>query len=238
MRICGEIGTGETPSATQITDGAEALNDLCKEWQADGMPLWKVTQAGPFTFTNTVNTYLIGTGAAGTDFVNVSPLKILQAWRRKVAAAPNDFDTPMLIVPKEDYLYLGQKTATGFPNQLVYTPPGANKTGSVSEMSGQIIVFPTPDTTTATTSQLWILGQFPYEDFSATGDVPDFPSYWFNAIKWGLAAELCYEYGTAYAERSMIMKQAMFHKDVALSFGTEEGSLWIQPRPQWSAERY
>ena len=44
LRICGAIAQGETPASAAITEGAEALNDLCKEYQTDGMPLWKVQQ--------------------------------------------------------------------------------------------------------------------------------------------------------------------------------------------------
>ena len=81
-------------------------------------------------------------------------------------------------------------------------------------------------------------GQIPFEDFSLSTDIPDFPSYWFNALKWGLADQLAYEYGVGLAERSMITKKALYHKTQALSFGGEEGSLKIQPQPSWSPESY
>ncbi len=230
LRICGAIGQGETPSAAAITEGAEALNDITKEYQADGMPLWKIKVYTAFAYTATT-TYNIGTGSTVNQ---VAPLKILQAYNRNTLADP-DQDTPILVVPRMDYEYLGIKQATGRPNQLSYVPPGAGII-TISDMKGVITVFPKPDAYTIANVTCVIIGQTPYEDYAASTDVPDFPSYWYNAIKWGLAAELAYEYGVPYAERAMIRKEALFHKNEALSFGTEEGSLWIQPRAQWGQE--
>lgn len=230
LRIIGAIGQGETPAAEAITEAAEALNDLCKELQADGMPLWKVRTYTAFAYTATTS-YTIGIGSTVNQ---TAPLKILQAYNRDTTVTPN-IDSPMIIVTKMDYEYLGQKQSTGRPNQLLYTPPGANVV-TVSDMIGTITVFPKPDTLSIANLKCVLIGHVPFDDYSASSDVPDFPSYWFNAIKWGLAADLCFEYGVPFAERSMIMKQYLYHKNEALSFGTEEGSLWIQPRPQWGQE--
>lgn len=81
-------------------------------------------------------------------------------------------------------------------------------------------------------------GQKPFEDFDATADVPDFPQHWFNALVWGLADQLSYEYGVSMQNRAQISKKAQFHKDMALSYGTEEGSFKIQPQPSWNWENY
>ena len=36
LRLCGVIAQGETPSATQITEGSRMLNLMVKAWEADG----------------------------------------------------------------------------------------------------------------------------------------------------------------------------------------------------------
>ncbi len=230
LRLCGAIGQGETASAAAVTEAAEALNDLTKELQADGMPLWKIRTYTAFSYTATT-TYNIGIGSTVNQ---TAPLKILQAFNRRTDVTPNQ-DSPIVIVPKMDYELLGIKQSTGRPNQLYYNPPGAGII-TVSDLKGVITVFPKPDTYTIANVTCVIIGQVPFDDYAAAGDVPDFPSYWYNTIKWGLAAELAYEYGVPYSERAMIMKQYLYHKNEALSFGTEEGSLQITPGPLWAHE--
>ena len=44
LRLIGVLAQGETPTADQVTEAAAALNGLVKAWQADGMPLWAITQ--------------------------------------------------------------------------------------------------------------------------------------------------------------------------------------------------
>ena len=43
LRVIGAVAQGETPTATQINEGAEALNFVVKAWHADGMPLWAIS---------------------------------------------------------------------------------------------------------------------------------------------------------------------------------------------------
>lgn len=230
LRICGVLGQGETASTAAITEGATALNALVKEYQTDGMPLWKIVQYTGITYTAT-NTYTIGIGQTVNQ---VAPLKVLQAFNRDTSVTPNT-DTPMLIITLQDYLYLGQKNSTGTPTQFYYQTPGEGGTIPNSDMIGTITVYPKPDTTSIANKQLIILGQRPYENFDASTDIPDFPSYWFNALIWGLAADLCFENGVPLAERGMIIKAAMTKKMAALSFGVEEGSLYMRPTVQYNS---
>ena len=77
LRIIGAIGQGETPSSTAVTEAAEALNDLVKEWQTDGMPLWAITVFS-VKYNTGVYTYQVTNG----------PLDILQAWNRNSTNKP------------------------------------------------------------------------------------------------------------------------------------------------------
>jgi hypothetical protein len=209
LRIIGAIGQGETPSATAITEGAEALNDVVKEWEADGMPLWALTtyKVRP---TSGVATYTLSDG----------PLRIIHGWTHD---SSSDSDTDLVLLTRQEYQGLGSKLSSGPPSQFWYDPPG-NLT-----KPGMITFFPVPDSTCQTYHTYSFTGQKPFEDFDTASDVPDFPQYWFNAVKWGLADQLAYEYGVGITERSMISKKALFHKSQALSFGGEEGSLRIHP---------
>src|SRR6266576_3648716 len=119
LRIVGAIGQGETPVAAALTEGTEALNDLVKQLETDGMPLWKVKVMTAFALTAT-QTYLIGIGSTVNQ---TAPLKVLQAFLRDTSSSPN-LDQPLLITTQQDYNYFGSKTATGIPNQVWYNPPG------------------------------------------------------------------------------------------------------------------
>jgi hypothetical protein len=55
------------------------------------------------------------------------------------------------------------------------------------------------------------------------------PPEWTEAVIYGLAVRLAPEYGLSINERQQLKMEAKEFKDTALGFGTEEGSLYIQP---------
>jgi len=227
LRIVGAIGQGETPSADAITEAAEVLNDLIKEWEADGMQLWCVKE---YTLTPVAGTsqYIVG---VGYTLNQVAPTKLLQAWSR----SSTNLDTPILLITRHEYNMLGSKTTQGQPSQLWYNPPGEI---SATENFGTLTLYVTPDTNYATNFTMHFTGVRPIQDFDSASDVMDFPQYWSNAVVWGLADQLSYEYGAGLSERAMISKKAEQHKEKALSYGTEEGHLLIQPAPHWQTENW
>jgi hypothetical protein len=72
-------------------------------------------------------------------------------------------------------------------------------------------------------------GQRPFQDFDSSTDVPDFPQYFYNALAWGLADQLCYQYGVGLSERAMINKKMAYHLTQAMLANPEEGSFRIMP---------
>lgn len=208
LRIVGATAQGETPTATQISEAAEALNMLVKAWEADGMPLWAIKQYN-VSLTQSVNSYTIGVNAT----INTpKPLKVIQAFLHNNTT---DLDTPMRILTRQEYNLLGNKTTEGQPIQIYYEP--LNTTGILH-------VFPTPDAPSAADTVITLVYQRPFEDFDASSDEPDFPQEWFDALKFGLADRLSAEYGVPIVDRNDIRTRAMQLKQEALSFGTEEGS--------------
>lgn len=217
LRLIGAIGSGETAAqnATAVTEAAEALNVLCLEWQTDGMPLWAIREYVIRPYAS-VKSYAIADG----------PLKVIQAWRRDSSTTPNP-DTPLLVITREEYQRLSAKDSTGTPSQVWYDPPGNyNQVGTAT-------FFVAPDSNSVTYHTFYLVGQRPFEVFDASTDVPDFPKYWYNALAWGLADQLAYEYGVGVTEKAQITKKAESHKQKALDFGLEEGSIYFQPTPRW-----
>lgn len=223
LRIIGAIGQGESPSTDATTEAAQALNEIVKEWNADGMQLWKYTTSTAITWTAATATISIGIGAT---IAQQAPLRITQAFTRNTASGN---DTPLLLLSKQEYDILGNKSAAGAPSQLYYAPPGAVAT----EQIGSITLYPVPDATWVAANSLYVVGAKSIMDFDATADTADFPSFYYNSLAWALADQLSYEYGVPYSQQSMITKKAADHKEKALGYDQELGSLFLQPDPNW-----
>lgn len=211
LRVAGGVAQGDTATATQLTEAAEALNMLVKECQADGMPLWAIKQYN-ITLTSTSD-YVIGVGAT----VNTpKPLKVVQAFLHNNTTS---IDIPMRIITRDEYNRLGNKTSTGQPIQLWYEPQLS---------TGTLHLFPVPDSYSQTNCVVTLVYQRPFEDFDSSTDTPDFPQEWYNALKFGLADMLAPEYGLPIQARQDLTSRAKRHRETALGFGTEEGSLYLQ----------
>ena len=210
LRMAGAIAQGETASATLVSEAAEALNMLVKAKQADGMPLWAIKKYS-VTLTATSD-YTIGV----SQTVNTpKPLKIIQAFLRHTSTT---VDTPIIIITRQEYELLGNKSTSGNPVQLFYEP---------LLTTGVIHVHPVPDSTIASAYTLSIIYQRPFEDFDAAADEPDFPQEYYHAIKLGLADVMAPEHGLAIQDRQDLSRRAEKAWAEALGFGTEEGSMYI-----------
>lgn len=213
---------GETPNSTQIDNAAEALNSLIQSWRADGMPVWAMTT---FSFSPTANqmTYTIGVG----QVLNTpAPMKMTEAIRVNTQSG---IRVPLNIYTDYDFKLLSNFAYTlGTPVQIYYQPLGE---------TGTIKLWPIPDSVFAAGDTIEITYQRPFQDFDTSTDTPDFPSYWTRAIIYGLAAELSAEYGLPLQDRGYLEKKAAETKDLALSYGTEEGSIRFMPDWTLSMDR-
>jgi len=211
LRAVGAIAQGESPTSDQTSEAAEALNFIIKNLQADGMPLWAIKQYS-VTLTAT-NDFNIGEGQT----VNTpKPLKVIQAI---LVNSSTNVRIPMRIITRDEYNRLGNITITGQPIQIWYEPLNTY---------GVLHVFPKPDSASISNTTILLVYQRPFEDFDGATDEPDFPSEWFEPLKWLLADSLAPEYGVDINERQDILRRAVQAKQQALSFGTEEGSFSFQ----------
>lgn len=212
LRKLAVLGDGQSPSATQLSNGTQALNAMLKTFMAKGMPLWAVTE---YTVTPTATrTYTFGIGQT----LNVAaPLKVLQVLRR---SSTDNSQVPMMLRTHYDYNLLSNSSATGTPTVFWYEP--LNQTGVLH-------VWPTPDTDTIANQTFVVVYQRPFDDMVSGTNTLDFPQMWHEAVIYGLAMRLAPEYGIPLQDRTMFQKEAEYFLQEALSFGTEEGSLFIMP---------
>lgn len=216
LRKLAVLSGGSSPETYQITDATQALNAMIKGFQADGMPVWAM-KSYTFTVTNNISQYLIG---VGQTLNTPQPLKVTQAWRSEGSSTAN---IPMNVYTDYNYNLLPLAVSSGTPVNLYYQPLNGY---------GVINLWPLPNNSTTTITLRY---QRPFEDMVSATDDFDFPSYWEEALIYGLAMRLAPEYGVPLQDRGELGKEAMFFKEQALGFGTEEGSLFFQPDSTWRA---
>src|SRR5574343_318161 len=85
LRIAGAVQQGESPTSTQVTEAAEALNMLVKSWQPDGLQLW-VTKEYTLTLTSNTSSYTISTPKL---------LRVIQAYNHNTSS---NVDIPMRVI--------------------------------------------------------------------------------------------------------------------------------------------
>src|SRR5260221_466575 len=91
---------------------------------------------------------------------------------------------------------------------MFYKTPGPPQ----PEMQGTVILLPVPTANDVTNVlNIYMTCMMPLMDFDVTTDNPDFPSYYYNALVWGLADQLATEYGVPLSERGFIQNKADKH---------------------------
>lgn len=213
LRLVGAIGQGETGTASQISEAADTLNMMVKSFMNYGMPLWAV-KSYTGTLVASDNTYDIG---LSKTWNTAKPLKIYNAYMHNTST---NIDVPVRIISRDEYLRFSGKTAEGFPVNLYYDPQNTH---------GNIYLYPTPSSATASANTLVLVYQRPFEDFDAAADEPDFPQEWYEVIKYGLAVRLAGEYGLERFARKMLQEEFQYMLAQAQGFNQEEVSLFFTP---------
>ena len=219
LRKIGVVEPGDTSAtidAALVTNCAQALNLMVKQWMTEGIKLWTVTEYTlPLVASQTEYTI----GPSGPGLVADRPLRLIQGVIRNIAVTPY-IDTPLQILSKQEYMTLGSKFSTGIANS-VYLNPGTT--------SASVKFFLTPDTSTATNYQAILTCQRPIYDISSASSVPDFPNEWMQALVWGLADQLSLEFGLPINHRQEVMLRAEKYKDQLTSWDIENESTFFQP---------
>lgn len=216
LRKLGIIVDGATATTTQLAAAAEALNNLVFSLYAQGMPVWAMTTTF-FTPVLGQIAYPVGLDV-GVGNLNIqAPLKITQAFSRDLIS---NTDIPMNIYTQYNYNLLSTKINEGYPVHLWYQP---------QNQMGEITIWPAPDQYTAAHRVIYFVYQRAFDQFVAGTDTPDFPQVWIEPLIYSLAHRLGPEYGLPTTELDKFNETANQLIQNALSFGTEEGSLFIQP---------
>jgi hypothetical protein len=194
------------------------INPLIKQYMTFGMPVWAITES-TISFSQLGTTAGVTIGLTGQTVNQVAPLKVIQGLRVDNLAV---ITVPLNIYTYEDYEILSNKGAIGAPVHVFYQP---------LRNSGVIKVWPLPDAGYwQVNGSLYIRYHRPYQDFTVGTDEPDFPIEWTKALIYGLGYDLAPEYGIDTQQRQTLKADRDEAIESCLSFGTEEGGFYIQPR--------
>lgn len=213
LRKLGVLSEGQVPSTQNFTDGTMALNQTVSLLRAKGMPLWARSN---YTITPVAGTasYTLGTGQTlNTPY----PLKLLQAYRLSSDGTRIDMDI------ESSYNFNQLPTNSGgIPIKVTYHPQVNIAT---------LRMWPTPDSTITGTT-VTLIYQRPFQYFISSTDTADFPEEWYLPLVYKTAVILAPEWGVPIGDRNMLMGEANSYVDEALSMGTEDASLFVQPYMQ------
>ena len=185
----------------------------------DGTIQWTTQSGAAVGSVITVATALTDDASIG-NYIYVYTTK-LQRPVRIVEAYLSDLEGPtdveMEVVAKAMYETIPTKESEGAPNTLNYDP---------QLDQGVAYFWPRFD---SVRSVIKIIFQRPFEDFDASGDTPDFPQEWYDALCYQLAVRLAPVYGMPGADRQMLSQEANAALMLALENEPEEGSFLLQP---------
>src|SRR5574337_726057 len=219
FRKLGVISDGATATPTQATAAQEALNNIIFTLYAQGMPVWAMTTTF-FPMIQGQGAYPVGLGI-GTGNLNITaPLKITQAWNLDVTDPNNTWRIPMNVYTQYNFNLLNAPANQGFPIHLWYQP---------GNQQGTINIWPLPDAFSAADRQICFVYQRPFDQFNAGTDTPDFPQVWIEPLFYSLVHRLGPEYRIPLRELDKFEQTANTLITNALSFGTEEGAIFLQP---------
>jgi hypothetical protein len=157
-----------------------------------------------------------GSGATITGVIvgvtNPRPLRIMEAFIRN----PEGQDTTLLPISRQEYDILGVKTTSGIPNQYYYDDQLVN---------GNFYVYNVPSADGYT---VYATIQRMFFDMTTGSDNFDFPQEWFQALKWGLAAELLAEYGISLQMIPYYEGKAEKYITDCFDWSQEEASIYFQ----------
>ena len=248
LRIIGVLTEGQLPSAAQVATAKEALSCYIKALQDKGVKLWTeewvahplntvsstvlgtdgnyyqcikahtataancpVTGASWSTYwmktaTATTNVWASGTSyTAINQFADTSADAVDQAFIRDVYGSDTDVEIIQTVTANE----IPSKIDTGVPSKLWHVK---------DITSPYIYMWPIPDLLTYVLHYRRVRY---LNDFTSDYASGDWPQSWIDAVVFGLAARIAFEYGVPIQEREELLATAERFEHIARGFNHE-----------------
>jgi hypothetical protein len=216
-----EVATAHVSGTTTLVVDSitnVAASDKVGLVQDDGTIHWTTANGAPSGSTITMTDVSTDDAAVDNHVYAYTtdlprPLRIIAARRRNKSGQ----DIPIEMFSRREYQDLPNKTDAGSPTQMYYNP---------QLNFGYVYLWPAPDTVN---DRIVFTAYLPIHDFDAAGDTPDFPQEWYDALTFGLAANLAQEYGVTGGEKMEIVQQAKAYLDDAVDWDNEITPVFFTP---------
>lgn len=205
LRMAEVIDHEETPTANQISVGAESLNLLCASLENLGLPLWKVR----------MDEYSLTEGLNKITIANDRPLEITNAVLHYV---DSNSDITMVRLSRQEYLLMGNKESKSFPTQYYYEQ---------DKTSGTIYLYPSVSAAAQLNCKVRIWSRHPFDVVMSANEYPDFPKQFQLALKTGLASLLAHEFSAPSRKKQELAALAKTTLEDALDYNNEHTSIYF-----------
>lgn len=175
LRLIGATAPGETPAASEATEGLAALNRMIDSWSTEGLLIYAVTEEAPLTLTAGDATVTLGTGGD----ITTRPMRIEKAFIRH-----NSIDYPITkFLTVDEYARIPDKSVqTPYPYELYDDGGYPQRT---------LKLYPTP----SAGHQLILFTLRPLTSIATLDTVLSLPPGYERALVYNGAVELSPEYG-------------------------------------------
>jgi hypothetical protein len=211
MRLAGILASGETPTAQETQDAQQSLNLLIHDMAIEGWFDWRLTSESIDCVVGQAS-YTLTNKALGVLDVRLD--------------LDSGSEIPMIKLTRQEYYELPDKTTQGKPTQY-YLERGKD--------SSTIYVWPAPDDA----DDNILLSVYPEpSEFTASDTVPDFPEYFYNVLRYGLAVELGEEYSIPMQKLERLRLRYSALKAKANDEAAEAAPLILHPDMRYSSGYY
>ena len=180
FRIIGKHSPGEPLSGEMMTQAVIALNSMVKSWQSRHVFLWTIQD-----FTQALTANVASYSLAASD----PPIYALDRAYLRI----DNIDKVCDVASWRQYWDIPDKSSTGDPTVVALN----------LSMTPTLYVWPVPSQ--ARTLKFSALVKL--KDFDTAGGNPDFPVRYLDALTFGLAHALSFEYGIPLAEKRELERQ-------------------------------
>lgn len=216
-------GTGYTAGTWTATNGTTGTAASGTYTVSGGAPDTFTIVIPGTAYTTAPTTFTLsgaGTGATITaTIVGVTTNKPVRAFTGFIRDVNNN-DTVLMPISKQEYDDQGAKFSAGVPNQFYFDNQLTN---------ANLYVLNVP---TISTSSVYLDVERMFYDMTSASDTFDFPQEWFQALKWGLAAEIAVEYGVDIQLVPYYEQKAQTYIQEAFDFSVEEPSVYFSMNTQ------
>lgn len=209
LRDCGRLQFGSNPTSEQVDDAQMRLTDIINTWQTQGLKLWFNSTVTIMLVAGTAS-YTIGPAASPAT---LKPARILAGWYVSSTSARR----PLHPLSWTDYHSLGNLTSTGSVNSYFVDKQQLNL----------VVKFWAVPTATEALGTVQLLCQKQATAWTELENDVAFPVEWFQALRWGLADELCSGQPQLIMERCE--RKAMMYRELLEDWDVEDAPTRVTP---------